>query len=136
METMTQVKPGQASWTSNPTPANTPEAELTEMIREERYERTLKNIARRAETLWEDGYTVEKGREEGCYFVNTPAGETYNLMVHDPVFGEYCDCPSWKKYGNCKHHIAVTALVDEGAEGDALELAESATTGTDPYARY
>lgn len=165
MQATNTIEPGQATWTkeiwtSNPTPANskfeanTPDAELTEMIRESRNARTLRNIARRAERLWDDGYTVKTSAEvwgeghsfhqPGAYYVTSPAlpgdvnGDTQNTykVRCSPEAGDACTCPAFDKFGTCKHYQAVKALVDEGAEGDALELAESATTGVDPFARY
>ena len=91
------------NYTSNPTALNNDE--LTEMIKSDRYARTLANIARRAENLWDDSYqaTLESASAHfQHYTVNTPAGECYKVCLSDTpkddMFGDYCTCPSFPKY--------------------------------------
>ena len=61
------------TYTSNPTAENTgiSNDELTALLNEERYARTLTNIARRAGNLWADGYRWSKFAE-GFYLVFSP----------------------------------------------------------------
>lgn len=86
-------------------------------------ERTLANIARRASTLFEDGYTALplKG---GTYCIFSPKGDTYAVFVSDTpdceVFGSYCSCPCFQSRKTCKHLQAVVNAIEEGAELDAL----------------
>ncbi len=89
--------------------------------------RTLKNIARRASTLFEDGYTALP-LGHGRYVVTSPAKEMYSVFVSDTpdceVFGSYCTCPCFIARKTCKHLQAVVNAIEEGAEGDALAEAD------------
>lgn len=90
-------------------------AELTalhyETIEETRLERTLANIARRAQTLSEDGYTITQN-DGYFYAVVSPQGVRYTVHVNHedpscPVFGHFCTCPAYEKFKTCKHLQAV-----------------------------
>ena len=130
------------TYTSNPI-AND---ELTEMVKEDRYARTLANIARRAENLWDDGYTAKletASARSQHYTVKTPAGERYSVCLSDEpqheVFGDYCTCPAFPKYGECKHHLAVLWNAREMSEADAFDAKMANAEGefgSDPYAEF
>ena len=129
-------------YTSNPI-AND---ELTEMIREDRYARTLANIARRAENLWDDGYAAKLESQTAHfahYTVTTPTGGRYSVCLSDTpkddVFGDYCTCPAFAKYGECKHHLGLLFQLAEQAqeaEFDRLMSEGEGPYGCDPEARY
>lgn len=143
----TKERPQTMTYTSNPIAnSNLSNDELTEMIKNDRYARTLGNIARRAENLWEDGYSAKLESQTAHfahYTVTTPAGERYSVCLSDTpkddVFGDYCTCPAWGKYGECKHHLAVSWEVRTEAQADAFDKmmseAESAD-GCDAYAEF
>lgn len=130
------------TYTSNPI-AND---ELTEMIKNDRYARTLANIARRAENLWDDGYTAKlesKSANFEHYTVRTPAGDVYSVCLSDEpnheVFGDYCTCPAFAKYSTCKHLMAIQWQVREQAQADAFDAMMANAEGpfgTDPNYRY
>lgn len=130
------------TYTSNPTAEN----ELTALINEDRYARTLANIARRAENLWADGYRSLKGTETEHFrhfTVLTPQGERYGVCLSDTphcdVFGDSCTCPAWGKYHECKHHLAILWLAREEAEAAEFDrlMAEGETAdGCDAFAEY
>lgn len=85
--------------------------------------RTLANIARRAATLFEDGYkAMPLGR--GSYCIFSPNDDTYAVFISDTpdceVFGSYCSCPCFQSRKTCKHLQAVVNAIEEGAELDAL----------------
>lgn len=130
------------TYTSNPI-AND---ELTEMIKNDRYVRTLANIARRAENLWDDGYTAKLTTESAhhqSFLVYTPADEFYSVTLTDtPIceaFGDSCSCPAFAKYGECKHHLALVWKAREDAEAaafDAMMANAEAADGCDAYAQY
>ena len=132
------------TYTSNPTALNNDE--LTEIIKQDRYARTLANIARRAENLWEDGYqaTLESASAHfQHYTVKTPVGDCYQVCLSDTpkddVFGDYCTCPSFPKYGTCKHYLRILWDAREMSEADAFDkMMENAEGefGTDPYAEF
>ena len=114
----------------------------TELLNEERYARTLANIARRAETLWEDGYTFSSMGKDG-YIVFTPKNETYAVFLSDlpagELFGSSCSCPAFEKYATCKHLMAVQWKERENAQEaafDALMSGAETETGCDPYAEF
>lgn len=110
-------------------------AELTSLHTEEMMEtlnafakdRTLANIARRAQQLWENGYTAELFTT-GFYFVTSPEGKTYSVICDD-IMGYECTCPAFTTYGECKHHLAVSRLVQD--EQQAAEY--DARAAYDPY---
>ncbi len=85
-------------------------------------QRTLANIARRASTLFEDGYSALPVGH-GSYCIFSPNGDTYAVFVSDTpdceVFGSYCSCPCFQSRKTCKHLQAVVNAIEEGAEGDA-----------------
>ena len=132
------------TYTSNPTAEET--NELTALLNEERYARTLANIARRAQTLWDDGYTAKQTTATAhfrYYQVWTPAQDLYLVCLSDDpkddVFGDSCTCPAWKKYGECKHHLAIQWQVGEAEEAAAWEamMADGETAdGCDPHAEF
>ena len=118
-------------YTSNPT------AELTELLNEERYARTLANIARRAENLWEDGYKWQKFAAD-FYHIFTPAGVHYTVILNDDTFPS-CDCPAFAKYNSCKHFLAIDWMLRDEAQADAFDAMMAnaeGPMGTDPFARY
>ncbi len=127
-------------YTSNP--LATDQDDLTAVLNEDRYARTLANIARRAERLWEDGYTCRQsfqGTFVEAYDVFTPRGERYMVKItptpKDPFLGDKCTCPSFSKYGECKHHLALQFKLRDEAQAaayDALEEAEG-EWGCDPH---
>lgn len=132
------------NYTSNPTAPAMSADEFSAFLAQEKLERTLANIARRAETLWADGYRITETAElsqSACYYIATPKGDEYQVHIERApvVFGDMCTCPAHKKFGDCKHHMAVLTLRAEEAQTEAWEaLMENAETaeGTDPYARY
>ena len=140
----TKERPQTMDYTSNPTALDN--AELTQMIREDRYARTLGNIARRAENLWDDGYSAKllyATAFNQLFLVKTPAGEFYSVNLSDEpnheVFGDYCTCPAWGKYGACKHHFAVSWQVRDQAQADAFDamMANAETAdGCDAHAEW
>ena len=85
------------------------------------FARTLANIARRAETLFEDGYTADRFAA-GLYHVWGPQGQIY-MVTCDDVVGHDCTCPAFAKFGECKHHLALAAALREpqAAQYDAQE---------------
>ena len=113
-------------YTSNPTAKEADE--LTAVLNEERYARTLANIARRAENLWDDGYRIEETAALSfttCYTIRTPRGDAYQIHIEAApvVFGDSCDCPSFTKYGTCKHMLAVQWKLRDEAQAAAWEAA-------------
>ena len=123
-------------YTSNPT-AETLNSELTEMLNEERYARTLGNIARRAQSLWADGYTWEKFATD-FYHIFTPAGEHYIVLLNEEVMPG-CSCPAFDKYGECKHHLAIEWMVRDEQQADAFDAMMTNAEGPfgcDPNARF
>lgn len=127
------------TYTSNPTTENSrlTTDELTEMLNEERYARTLTNIARRAENLWADGYKWEKFATD-FYKVFTPKGEIYTVIT-DGDTDAPCDCPAFATYGECKHRLAIDWMLRDEAQAAAFDamMADGETaTGCDPFARY
>ena len=123
------------NYTSNSTALSNDE--LTEIIKNDRYARTLANIARRAETLWEDGYKAEKFATD-FYHVFSPKGDIYSVLLNEGSL-DACDCPAWKKFGTCKHKLAVEKLAREEAEADAFDalMANAETAdGCDAYSEW
>lgn len=130
------------TYTSNPI-AND---EFTQMIQDDRYARTLANIASRAENLWDDGYSAKLEAATAHfqhYTVKTPTGDCYLVCLSDEpthdVFGDSCTCPAFSKYGECKHHLAVSWQVRDAAQADAFDamMANAETAdGCDAYARF
>ena len=121
------------NYTSNPIEND----ELTEMIQEDLYARTLANIARRAENLWADGYTWKKFATD-FYHVFSPAGAHYIVLLNEDTMPG-CDCPAFKKYGECKHHLAIEWLVRDEMQADAFDAMMANAEGpygTDPDCRY
>ncbi len=132
-------------YTSNPTAADIQD-DIQTLVNEDRYARTLANIARRAENLWDDGYSARlqySSASSQLYLVKTPAGEFYTVTLSDQpkheVFGDSCSCPAYAKYGECKHHLAIVWQVGEQAQADAFDamMADAeGPMGCDPDARY
>lgn len=109
-------------------PALMTNAELTALLHEtaacSAEARTLGNIARRAETLWADGYSVRcVGKSHYCVF--SPEGAIYAVFISETpacdVFGSSCSCPCFEARKTCKHLQAVVNAIEEGAEGDARQ---------------
>lgn len=70
--------------------------------------RTLANIARKAETLWADGYTAYRsGIWDDTYSVLSPEGNEYVVILPTDGGKSRCSCKAWRNYGECKHYIAV-----------------------------
>ncbi len=88
--------------------------------------RTLANIARRASSLFSDGYTAQQ-TADGLFLVTSPAGDFYSVRVSDlpagELFGSSCSCPCFESRKTCKHLQALVMAIEEGAEGDAREEA-------------
>ena len=99
----------------------------TETLEAIRTERTLTNIARRAENLIADGYRVNHNNRpdaQGVNYVHGPKGQLYRVNTWDgsPEFPEPehgCDCPAFAKFGTCKHYLCVKMLIAEDAAADA-----------------
>jgi uncharacterized Zn finger protein len=98
-------------------------AELTtlhaEALAAARLARTLKNITRRARTLFTDGgYTWEKFAGKfagGLFHVFGPEGQHY-MTTCCPIVGYDCTCPAFGEYGTCKHLEAVGLMLREEAQ--------------------
>jgi len=75
---------------------------------------TLANIAKRALTLFDEGYRmIEDETFDGFFTVTKPTGESY-LVICDGI-KESCSCEAYKQYRCCKHLLAVKAEVDRTA---------------------
>lgn len=108
--------------------------------------RTMANINRRSITLWEDGYYCKPAANPGGFYVHTPAmpadvnGNTRKCYkVNSGAGRESCTCACFADLNECKHHLAVAALVREqyqADEHDAMMMDAETATGTDRYARY
>ncbi len=103
-------------------------AELITFLNEDAEEsanaRTLANIARRAATLWANGYKFSNVLH--LFFVLPPKGGCYTVELPNPFADDpSCTCPCFAKRKTCKHLLAVQAMVweQENAEEAAL-LAE------------
>ena len=102
--------------------------ELTDLLNADSVARaeahTLRNIARRAATLFQDGYSA-RPMGHGLYLIASPEGNFYSVRVSDTpdceVFGSSCSCPCFAARKTCKHHQAVVDSIEEGAEGDARQ---------------
>ncbi len=101
-------------------------AELTtlhaETLNEARLERTLANIARRAETLFDNGYSAIQD-DPHFYTVLTPQEGRYTVHINDAnptdeTFGNWCTCPAHESYGTCKHLQAI--LLQRAADAALL----------------
>lgn len=112
------------NYTSNPTALD-----IQELVREDRYARTLSNIARRADNLWADGYTMDRSVIAGLRYVTGPKGQEYQVNL-GTALGDCCDCPAFAKYGTCKHFLAVQWRMREEAEAAAYDARDA----YDPYA--
>lgn len=84
--------------------------------------RTLANIQRRGERLWEDGYTAEPFAA-GLYHVFGPKGQHY-MTTCDEVMGYKCDCPAFAEYLTCKHLIGIANMIADEAQADAHDAQE------------
>lgn len=72
---------------------------------------TLANIAKRALTLFDEGYTMQEDETfDGFFTVSKPSGESY-LVICDGI-KESCSCQCFDKLQTCKHFLAVKAEVD------------------------
>src|SRR5207247_59265 len=103
--------------------------------------RTLVNIIRRCERLWDDGYTFEQfNTAPWMYAVESPAGALYFVNLKQ----ETCTCDSFENRDYCKHLYAVQKEVErqEAAERASFERwmeeqeAECSSYGCDPYAEF
>lgn len=130
--------------------------ELTDLLNEDAAERikarTLANIARRAETLLQDGYTCRlwlKGRQveplirtRDIYLVTTPNDDEYQVSLSETpnasILGDHCNCPCFDKWGECKHHLAVLNFVWEAEQVRQCEEHDALYTDADDdrYAEY
>src|SRR5579862_788239 len=71
--------------------------------------RTLANIASRAKTLFDDGYTYEQFRDfPNKYHVESPKGALYTVDVK----AQTCTCLCHDERDTCKHLQAMTAEVE------------------------
>lgn len=95
-------------------------ATLTAMNDEDRRWRTLANITRRAETLFADGYTAERSRVNGLFYVAGPQGQEYQVNLGTAI-GNHCDCPAFAEYDTCKHYQAVDLMLKEAAQAEAAD---------------
>ena len=95
-------------------------ATLAAMNAEARLPRTLANITRRAETLLSDGYTVERGRVAGLFYIAGPQGQEYQVNAGTAI-GNNCDCPAFAEYATCKHYQAVDLMLKEAAQSEAAD---------------
>lgn len=85
---------------------------MTQTINEAR---TLANIAKRAETLFdaESGYTYERFADCATrYFVENPEGDLYLVDTES----EFCSCMAFEQHNICKHLLAVQAEETREAE--------------------
>ena len=130
------------NYTSNPL-AND---ELTEMIKTDRYARTLANIARRAENLWEDGYSAKLESQTAHfahYTVTSPTGGRYSVCLSDTpkttCSATTAPARAFPKYGTCKHLLGVSWQVRDAAQADAFDSMMANAEGPygcDPFARW
>ena len=110
----------------------------TETLTEARIARTLANIARRAQTLWADGYSVlTAGKSHYCVF--SPEDNLYVVFLSETpdcdVFGSSCSCPAFAAYSTCKHFQAVDLMLRDEAQAAAHDaLHTDADDGA--YARF
>lgn len=123
MKTLTTTE-----YTSNPTAPAMSADEFSTFLAQEKLERTLANIARRASRLWEDGYTCKQtfqGTFVTAYDVLSPRGDRYMVKLtptpKDAFLGDKCTCPAFEKYGECKHHLAIQWKLREEAQCDAYD---------------
>ena len=102
--------------------------ELTAINAGIRKERTLANIARRASTLFNDGYTATKtldGCFVNCYVVRSPQGKVYTVKVSQVSVpaasptASRCSCPCFAELGSCKHLQALELQEDADASDEA-----------------
>lgn len=100
-------------------------AELTELhaetVNAARAARTLANIARRAQTLLEDGYQVRS--YDDLHIVESPEGNKYAVW-HGAEVGFSCSCPCFEKLTTCKHLQAIDLMKQDAADADALDALE------------
>ena len=92
----------------------------TETLNEARRARTQANITRRAQTLFNDGYTADESSVTGLYFITGPQGQEYQVNV-GTALGYSCDCPAFADYSTCKHFQAVELMLLEAAQGEAAD---------------
>ena len=106
----------------------------TETLTAARIARTLKNISRRAQTLFTTGgYTAELFAG-GLYHVFGPQGQHY-MTCCDTIMGYSCDCPAFAEYTTCKHLEGIALMLrdeEQAAEYDALHT----DNDDDAYARF
>lgn len=106
----------------------------TETLNEVRRARTQANITRRAQTLFNDGYTADESSVTGLYFITGPQGQEYQVNV-GTALGFSCDCPAFADYGTCKHFQAVDLMLrDEAQAAEYDVLMSNADDGA--YARF
>ena len=96
--------------------------------------RTLANIASRAKTLFDDGYTMQEDETfDGFFTVTKPDGKQYTV-IHDG-FKKSCTCGAFDEYGTCKHFLAVADEVERRramcAEHDLLMAEAETSAGCD-----
>ncbi len=121
----------------------------------EQLKTTLANIARRAETLWADGYRYQTKAGSHIYIVKTPKfvqtggemGFAYTVDMYDSN-NFTCDCKSFKAFAKCKHLMACITLEIESMLKAASEIAQAAAYdelmgsaeygdyGIDPYSEF
>jgi hypothetical protein len=67
--------------------------------------RIMANIAARALTLTEKGYTYRPGSISGLFWVKKPNGREYMVDITDET--PYCSCEGFKQNGECSHRLWV-----------------------------
>lgn len=96
---------------------------------------TLANIARRALTLFDEGYRLRQHPAPHFFTVYSPTGAEYVVWTE----GERCSCPSFQKHKTCKHLLAVKNELRreemQANEYDALILQAETASGCD-YAEF
>ena len=106
--------------------------------------RTLANIARRAATLFQDGYTATEtmnGLYATCFRVRSPKGKVYTVKVSRTMaepgtfYGSKCSCPCFADHLACKHLLACTERVEANA-ADEAQAAEHDAQEADRDAFY
>ncbi len=112
--------------------------ELTTLLNEDAAARatarTIKNIKRRAETLFTAGGYEMAAAWPGLYHVFGPQGQHY-MVTSDSTSHEHCTCKSFEKIETCKHLIAVKARLAEEAMCEAYETTY-ADNDDDAYPEY
>ncbi len=89
--------------------------EMTAFLNNDSAARTQANISRRAQTLFQNGYTVDESSVTGLYFITGPQGQEYQVNI-GTALGNHCDCAAFDKYATCKHFQAVDLMQRDEAQ--------------------